>query len=156
MTRRSDVTCNTTAARSDRIQHMSTVYTSQRAVLRKSSSYISYLCSCNLQQCDTTHRTPLGELTALSQTRPPGWIWGSERKGKRERKGKGKGDGERRGKKNGSGSEKRGRKEKGTKGREGGGRKEKGRNLCSCDFSLGKSLLHVNNGQHLSRSFDNY
>jgi len=23
-----------------------------------------------------------------------------------------------------------------------------------CDFSLGKSLLHVNNGQHLSRSFD--
>jgi len=59
------------------------------------------------------------------------WLdLGRGRKGKRERKGKGKGDGKRRGKKNGSGSEKRGRKEKGTKGRDGGGRKEKGR-ICA-------------------------
>ena len=29
------------------------------------------LCSYNLQQCDTTPRTPLGELTALPQT---SWV----------------------------------------------------------------------------------
>jgi len=87
----------------------------------------AHLCSYNLQQCDATPWTPLGELTALPQT---SWLDFGERK--RRGKGRGKGSG-------GKG------KEKGTMEREGGGRegngkeKEKwangkGRILCSCDF----------------------
>jgi len=64
----------------------------------------AHLCSYNLQQCDATPWTPLGELTALPQT---SWLDFGERK--RRGKGRGKGSG-------GKG------KEKGTMEREGGGR----------------------------------
>jgi len=75
-----------------------------------------HLCSYNLQQCDATPRTLLGELTTLPQT---SWLDFGERKerGKGGEKGKGR---KAKGKKNGkkrSEREKRGEKEKGTKHR---------------------------------------
>jgi len=57
------------------------------------------LCSYDLQQCDTTARTPLEELTALP--RPPGRILRRGQEGKREGKGKWremKSEGDRKGK----------------------------------------------------------
>ena len=75
----------------------------------------AHLCSYNLQQCDATPLTPLGELTALPQT---SWLDFGERK----RRGKGRGKG--------SGGKERRRGQR--KGREEGGRemerkKKKGR-----------------------------
>jgi len=56
------------------------------------------LCRYNLQQCDVTPRTPLGELTALPKT--PDWILRRGKEGEKGGgKGKGKGEGERKGKK---------------------------------------------------------
>jgi len=50
------------------------------------------LCSHNVQQCDATPRTPLGELTALPQT---SWLDFAENKRKKGGKGS---EGERKGK----------------------------------------------------------
>jgi len=44
----------------------------------------AHLCSYNLQQCDATPRTLLGELTALP--RPLAWSFGRGKKGERRRK----------------------------------------------------------------------
>jgi len=80
------------------------------------------LCSYNLQQCDATPQTPLGELTALTQTRPPGWILGRGKEG-----GKWRGKGKERAMGKEMERKGRGENEKRTKGKEEDGRKEKGR-----------------------------
>jgi len=103
-----------------------------------------------LQQCDATPRTLLGELTALP--RPLAWSFGRGKKGERRRKIKGR---ERKGGKGKeSEREKEERKGEGDNGK-GGRRKEKrkkeekrrvkrkGGILCSCDFSLGKTLTAI-------------
>jgi len=53
----------------------------------------AHLCSYNLQQCDATPWTPLGELTALPQT---SWLDFGERKRREKGRGKGSGGKERR------------------------------------------------------------
>jgi len=62
------------------------------AVTHKMCSSSSNLRSYNLQQCDATPRTPLGELTG--STRPHDWILGRGKVGGKERgKGEEKGEG---------------------------------------------------------------
>ena len=76
------------------------------------------------------------ELTALS--RPRGWIFGKGENFEREREGKESGrekGRKRRGKWEGDIREEKGKEGKGKRGGKG-----KGGILCSCDFSLGKSL----------------
>ena len=89
------------------------------------------LCSYNLQQCDTTPRTPLGELTALPQT---SWVDFVERKGKekggKRNGGKEKGESGKKGRGKGSEMEKEGtggEGDIGKRGRRKGNGKERGK-----------------------------